>query len=270
MNEELIQEIISIIKDKVDIDFENYKINTILRRLRQRISILNFNSIDEYYKYFIENLDKETKILSEYFLIKTTEFFREPVYFYYFQKLAKDLISSKRNFIKILCIGCSSGEEPYSIAMILSEKRSKNPRFDFQIDAFDVDPDTISEAKKAIYVEEALNNVPHKFIKKYFHKLGDRYKLDTTDFEKNISFYVMDIFKMKSSFQGILQYNFIFARNIFLYIKEHQTTKLFEKIIPMLEKGGYLILGSAELPPKKYAYFFKQICPGIKIFKFVA
>jgi len=267
MNEELIKKIISIIKEKVDIDFDNYKINTILRRLRQRTTILGFVSLEDYYKYLIKNLDKEAKILSEYFLINTTEFFRDPMYFYYFNYLVKKMIRSNTMFIKILSIGCSSGEEPYSIAMILNERKSKCPELEYQIDAIDIDSEAIMEAKKAVYWEDAVKNVPYNYLKKYFHQTENKYKLIHSYFDKNISFYVRDIFKLKSLVQGLLQYNFIFARNIFFYFKENKNIELFDRIIKMLDKGGYLILGSSEQLLKEHAPLFKQVCPGIKIFE---
>ena len=267
MNEELIKKIISIIKERIDIDFENYKINTILRRLRQRITILGFVSLEDYYKYLIKNLDKETRILSEYFLINTTEFFRDPMYFYYFNYLVKKMIRSNTDFIKILSIGCSSGEEPYSIAMILNEKKTKHPELEYQIDAIDIDPEAISEAKKAVYMEDTLKNVPYNYLKRYFNQSENKYELITSYFEKNISFYILDIFKINSLIRGILQYNFIFARNIFFYFKEEKNMELIEKIIKILDKGGYLILGSSEQLLKEKDSLFQQVCPGIKIFK---
>ncbi len=75
MNEEIVKKIINIINDKTDIDFNRYKINTILRRLRQRMSVKGFKCIEDYYEYLIENLDQELDILIKYFLINTSEFF---------------------------------------------------------------------------------------------------------------------------------------------------------------------------------------------------
>ncbi len=268
MNEKIIYQIVELIKKHRGIDFSQFRTPTILRRLRQRMGILEYTSLEEYFKYLTANLEKELNILVDYFLINTTEFFRDPLYFYYFEYLAKRLANLGSAFIKILSIGCASGEEPYSCAMILNEIKTKHPHLEFQIDALDIDTEALKEAKTGIYFDYSVKNIPYYYLSKYFVITQSRYKIITSYFEKNISFYPKDIFTTCLSFGGIFKYNFVFVRNILLYFKEKKQQELFAKIMLTLEHGGYLVLGSSEHIITRYEKFFEQVCKGIKIFRF--
>ncbi len=264
--ENILFSIISLIKEKKGIDFFQYKINTILRRLRQRISVLELDSFEEYYKY-LKNNENEIEIITNYFLINTSEFFRDPLYFYYFENIVKKLINTGVRYIKILSIGSSSGEEPYTCAMILNEKKKKNPEFDYHIDAVDVDKEAIEEALKGEYLECVIQNIPYYYLKKYFIKTDSGWKLITDKFKENIYFYSQDILKSDFFFRGSFKYDFIFIRNVLLYFKEDQTEILFKKVLNVLDENGYILLGTSENLPHKYENYFYQLCKGIKIFK---
>ncbi len=268
MNEKIIHEIVKLIKQHRGMDFSQYRIPTILRRLRQRMGILEYDSLEDYFTYLVTNLEEELTILVDYFLINTTEFFRDPLYFYYFEYLAKRLANLGTTFLKILSVGCASGEEPYSCAMILNEIKTKHPHLEFQIDALDIDKEALKEAKTGIYFDYSVKNIPYYYLSKYFVITQSRYKIVTSYFEKNISFYPKDILTTHLSFGGLFKYNFVFVRNILLYFKEKKQQELFGKIMLALEQGGYLILGSSEHIVGKYENFFQQVCKGIKIFRF--
>ncbi len=265
---EIIDKIICKIKEKKGIDFSQYKINTIFRRIKQRYHILNIQSIEDYFDFFQKNFDKETDILINYFFINTSEFFRNPIYFYYFEYLAKSMINRGIKFIKILSLGCSSGEEPYSIAIILNEQKTRHPDFDFHIDALDIDKEAIKEAKKAVYFKESIENIPLYVLEKYFVKAEDKYKLSTNFFNDKIHFDLKNILEIDTIKQtGIFSYDFVFARNIFLYFKHEEVKKLLKKIITLLNKDGFLILGDSELIIDKYKNYFSQVCKGMKIYR---
>ncbi len=268
MNEEIVGQIIEIIRQKRGMDFSEYRTPTILRRLRQRMRVMGCSSLEEYFAYLLSHMEEEIDILVDYFLINTTEFFRDPLYFYYFEYLAKKMANLGSTFIKVLSIGCASGEEPYSCAMILNEIKTKHPHLDFQIDAIDVDAEAIEEARGGIYFDYSIKNIPSYYLSKYFVITHSKYKIVTSYFDKNISFYHKDIFTTHLSFGGLFKYNFVFVRNILLYFRESRQRELFTKIMLTLEQGGYLVLGSSEHIVGRYERLFEQACKGIKIFRF--
>ncbi len=255
------------IKKEKSINFNEYKKTTIIRRLRHRLLSLGLKDFKEYFQYFLDNKNNEIKILTQLFLINTTEFFRDPLYFYYFEILAKNKINLGKNYLKILSIACSSGEEVYSIAMLLNEIKEKNQNFDYKIFAIDIDPDAIKEAKNAVYSEYSLKNIPYKFLKKYFLRSEDRFYLKKDFFEDHINFKEYDILDNNFPIEGIFKFDFIFCRNVLIYLNSKMRDKIFSKIIDLIEYNGYLILGHNEYINQIFIHEFEPIAPYLRIFK---
>ncbi|MDQ7033138.1 MAG: CheR family methyltransferase [Desulfonauticus sp.] len=266
---ELIEKILDLIKQEKGIDFAKYKINTIFRRIRQRALILNFSSLEKYYAFLKKNSAQEVDILVNYLLINTSEFFRDPLYFYYFEQLAKDMINKGNKFMKVLSIGCAAGEEVYSIAMLLNEQKKKYPDFDFFIQGIDYDQDVLEDAEKGIYLRESLKNVPICFFEKYFTLYKERYKFNTSFFKGKISFEkknVLEIDCLKT--RGIFFYDFIFIRNILIYFNPKEIEKLFYKLIHLISDNGIIVLGCSEIVTDKFLHYFDLVCAGVKIYRF--
>ena len=186
----VIKFIISAIKKHTGHDFSKYKYNTIIRRIEHRMAVHKINVMTEYYNY-IKTYKDEINILFKNILIGVTSFFRDTDAFnslkeQIFNKL-KDKASNEQ--FRIWIPGCSTGEEVYSIAIIIEEcMEVLDKYFDFQIFATDLDDFSIEIARKGIYKENILTSVSEEQIKKYFSYEDNLFKVKKTNKGKNYIF----------------------------------------------------------------------------------
>ncbi|KAA0258228.1 methyltransferase domain-containing protein [Deferribacter autotrophicus] len=269
--QKIVEKILKIIQNEKNIDFTKYKFNTIFRRINHRLIMLGFKNILMYYNYLIKNVDKEIDVLVNLFLINTSEFFRDPLYFYIFDNLVNTLLKKGENYIKVLSIGCSTGEEVYTIFMILNEYREKNKNFEFKIVGVDLDEDAIIQANKATYSKSSIKNVPHSFVEKYFIKKNDSYIFNKELIPKDcITFIDENILEGKTrKIVGAFKYDFVFCRNLLIYLDKELQNELIKKITEILATNGYFIQGKSEYINKKYSKYFKEISSGVRIYKYL-
>ncbi|BAI80677.1 conserved hypothetical protein [Deferribacter desulfuricans SSM1] len=263
-----VSKILEEIRHERNIDFSQYKKNTILRRLNQRMIVLNIYKIKEYYEYFLKNKEEINKLL-ELFFINTTEFFRDPLYFYYFESICNNMIKSGTNYIKVLSVGCSSGEEVYTIAMILNELKEKNKEFNFHITAIDIDKNAIDDAKKAIYNDYSISNLPFYYLNKYFTVNNNFFHFNSQLLPEGcLSFKHLNILNNEQILNGMLKFDFIFCRNVLIYLNKDNQLVILKNLIDLLDSDGYLILGRNEHLHLDLEPLFKQICKHIRIYAF--
>lgn len=160
------------------VDFSLYKNSTIQRRIERRMAALKIVNMSNYYKYLLENAE-EADLLFQDILINVTSFFRDEEAFASLKEILKKAIEEKKDKnIRIWIPGCSTGEEPYSIAIILSELlENKVADYKIQIFATDLDESVTSICRKARYPEAAIINVDRNIVKKYFTVKNDEYEV---------------------------------------------------------------------------------------------
>lgn len=243
-NQELAKEferVIEVVSRFSDIDFTAYKPNTIFRRIERRIAINKMSGMEEYLDYLLSS-DEEKRLLCSDLLIGVTSFFRDEDAFKSLgEKVIQPLVKSKRS-IRIWSIACSTGEEAYSIAILICEymeKLNKNP--DVKIFATDTDCDSIAAAQKGIYNEGSLNTMGDEIIGKYFDKKEYGYTV-TEKIRKMIVFAKHNLFK-DAPFSKL---DLVVCRNMFIYVKPEVQLKAFESFYQLLNESGYLFLGSSE------------------------
>jgi len=150
------------LKERHGIDFGNYKTPTILRRLKRRMAATGVKGIAEYSRYVEENPEEYRQVINA-FLIKVTEFFRDGELFEYLKtEILPELVSeaSKNGEqLRIWSAGCATGEEAYTLAILLSEVLGEEAgRFDARIFATDVDEEAVNFARHGVYPASALSN----------------------------------------------------------------------------------------------------------------
>ncbi|GJQ63224.1 MAG: chemotaxis protein CheR [Melioribacteraceae bacterium] len=233
---------ILILREYTGIDFSNYKENTIIRRLERRVSINRFQEIDQYIS-FLQVSDKEKEVLSREVLIGVTQFFRDPDAFSSLrEKVIKSLMTNKKKVIRVWSAGCSTGEEVYSLAILLQEmKHLLNLDIQIKIFATDVDKSAIDIASLGIYPESGVADLDPEYFTKYFHKVENGYKV-VEDIRNMIVFATHNILK-DPPFSKL---DLLVCRNLFIYLKPDVQSRILSMFYYSLNSQGFLFLGSSE------------------------
>jgi len=242
LNENLdtLTKIILILRNYGGIDFSFYKDTTILRRLERRLSINRYQNLEEYLE-FLKDSDKEKETLQRELLIGVTRFFRDVEAF---DSLRTKVFPSwkGKSSIRIWSAGCSTGEEVYSLAILLNEFfENENHSVDIKIFATDVDRNSIEYAGKGFYPDSVVADLEPMLLTKYFIRKENGYQIND-QIRKMIVFATHNLLK-DSPFSRI---DLIVCRNLFIYIRPEIQTKLLSMFYYSLNTDGYLFLGNSE------------------------
>jgi chemotaxis protein methyltransferase CheR len=175
-----------------------------------------------------------------------TLFFRDRLPFDAFEKtMPPELIRSRRGRgrIRIWCAACSSGQEPYSLAMILDEKRHELAGIDVEILATDISERVLEQARNGIYSQfEVQRGLPIKLLMKHFTQVEMRWKINPALGEK-ISY---KPFNLLNPFRQLGMFDIIFCRNVLIYFNEITKRDILRRFSEIMEPDSYLVLGGAE------------------------
>ncbi|MFP4527214.1 MAG: chemotaxis protein CheB [Candidatus Kapaibacterium sp.] len=243
-HEDAYSKILSLIRSESGTDFTYYKPNTIIRRIERRMSINQIDNIEEYVDYLMQS-SSEIGTLYKEILIGVTKFFRDTEVF----EVVKESIiprifteNSERKVIRVWDVGCSTGEEAYSLAIMFREHMDKiNSYYDIKIFATDIDRDSIEYASAGVYPASILTDVSEEHIKKYFTKKNDMFQVSET-IRQMVIFATHNIIK-DPPFSKI---NMISCRNLLIYLKPSLQKKVLSAFRFSLVSGGYLLLGTSE------------------------
>ncbi|TFF90721.1 MAG: PAS domain-containing protein, partial [Promethearchaeota archaeon] len=239
-----VQEIFNLIKTKTKHDFSVYKENTMLRRIERRMAINHINKVSDYIKY-IEEYPHELDVLFKEFLIGVTNFFRDKEAFKVLEQKIIPLLFQNNKLkkkIRVWVPGCSTGEEAYSIAILLQEYIEKfNSDIEIQIFATDIDDTAIERGRLGIYPDNIAADVPADHLKKYFVLEGNRFQIKKK-IRDNIVFAVQNVIK-DPPFSKV---DLISCRNLLIYLNAEIQKKLLVLFHYSLNTGGFLFLGNSE------------------------
>ena len=265
-----LQKIFILIRTVTGHDFSLYKKNTIFRRIERRMYVHQINTIDEYVNYLRES-EREVSILFKELLIGVTSFFRDPEAFLLLkEKYLPNLLQSKPDGyqFRIWVPGCSSGEEVYSIAIIVQECLEVLGRnLDVQLFGTDLDEQAISVARAGIYLNSISIDVGPKRLEKFFTKVDDHYQIRKS-IREMVVFAEQNVIKDPP----FTKLDMLCCRNLLIYFGP----TLQEKLLPIfhysLKPGGILLLGTSEnigrfaeqftLLDKKWKIFERRTDPG--------
>ena len=240
-NIDAMSKIILILRDYCGIDFSYYKENTITRRLERRVGINRFNTLQEYMMFLSES-DKEKETLFRELLIGVTRFFRDQEAFDVLMDKVLPTLEYSKKTLRIWSTGCSSGEEVYSIAMMLEEYISQN-KLDctFKIFASDIDRYALEIAGQGLYPESIIADVQPEWLSKYFTRKENGYLINES-IRKKIVFATHNLLK-DPPFSKL---DLLICRNLFIYLKPEMQKKVLSMFYYSLNEKGYLFMGSSE------------------------
>jgi two-component system, chemotaxis family, CheB/CheR fusion protein len=239
-----VRKIFIVLRSRTGHDFSQYKKNTIIRRIERRMAV---NQIDSYRNYlrYLRNNPVEVDTLFKDLLIGVTSFFRDEEAFAVLEHNVIPEIFRDRpteNDVRVWVCGCSTGEEAYSIAMLLREYALDNGhRHRLQVFATDIDQQSIEKARQALYPDNIAADVSRQHLERFFIAEGDKYRVND-DIRDMVIFATQNVAK-DPPFSRI---NLISCRNLLIYLD----AELQRKIIPLfhyaLKAEGFLFLGTSE------------------------
>jgi chemotaxis protein methyltransferase CheR len=218
-------------------------------RLQKRLRKLGLGSFATYCEYLFssEGMEKELTFMIDEVTTNKTDFFREPAHFRFLaESVLPDLTRSRRR-LTIWSAGCSSGEEPYTLAMVLSAHAERFPGFEFLVLATDISTSVLSKAEKAIYDEDRIVPVPAEFKRKYLLRSKDKTKKIVRivpQLRSHVRFRRLNFMDRDFGFREPI--DVIFCRNVIIYFDKPTQEKLLNRFCRQLAPGGYVFMGHSE------------------------
>ncbi len=239
-----LKNILQLLAKKKSVDFSHYKMNTIKRRILRRMLIHKIKTL-KHYTVFLTQKSNEVEMLYQDLLINVTDFFRDTETFRYLKTtLLPQLLKRKApgETMRIWVVACATGEEVYSIAMMLLEILDhKTKDIPFQIFASDLSAEAIAEARIGEYTVPQLKNVSPKRIQRFFEKTKDKYRISKA--LRNICVFAQHNILRDPPFSRM---DFISCRNLLIYMDAPAQKKIIETFHYSLNNDGCLLLGKSE------------------------
>lgn len=252
------------LKKGTGIDFSHYKQSSVMRRVERRLGLYNMPDLRSYIRYMEEN-PSEIGLLQKDLLIGTTHFFRDAQAFETLKQNVLPLVFKNKGEdkeIRIWVAGCSTGEEAYTLAILLHEVMEKlDEPFSAKIFATDLDKESIDFASQGIYPERLVSGLPPELLKRYFVNIHDAYHV-RKDIRKMVVFAQHNILKDPP----FINLDVISCRNMLIYFQAEMQRKVLSLFHFALNPNGFLFLGPSETIGK-LSNLFSMFDPKWNIFR---
>ncbi len=236
----------ALLNKRFSIDFTHYKPTTIIRRIQRRMGIRQVTELDDYLRLMRKD-SEEIAALYKDLLIGVTKFFRDPETFQVLKEkvipqLFEQALNRSQTELRVWVAGCSTGEEAYSLAMLLSEyQQTTDYSLPIKVFATDIDKKAIEIAGVGYYPESIVADVDVEYLSKYFEKRAPGYQV-----KRNIR--EMVVFAMQNLIKDppFTKVDLISCRNLLIYLQPVLQQKVLSVFNYALQKEGHLLLGSSE------------------------
>lgn len=256
--------ILAFLKSRIGHDFRAYKQGTLGRRIARRMELHHLKTMPEYLSFMRENED-EANLLFKDLLIGVTAFFRDPeAYVAFEQKVIIPLVESKDNDqpIRVWIPGCATGEEAYSIAILLVENLEKtNKHCNIQIFASDIDETALSHGRAGLYPENIEANVSETRLQRFFSKEDHSYRI-----KKSLRELVTFASQNLISDPPFSKLDLISCRNLLIYLSAEVQSKVLALFHFALRENGHLFLGHSETSSQQ-ENLFKPLAKKWRIYQ---
>ena len=235
--------LIERILTETGLDFRQYKRATLERQLQRRMSALRLNSIDDYFAHVDKDPD-ELEVVQRSFLISVTSFFRDEEAFEALGKVLDNIIkqAEQSGSIRIWVPACATGEEVYTIAIMLAERLGATLRgFNVKIFATDINELNLDVARQGVYVDAAVENLTPEVLSTYFDLEANKYRIKK--WVRDMCMFARHDLVKDPSF---LRMNLVSCRNLMIYLNNPLQDQLVNNFHYALNPGGYLFLGKSE------------------------
>ena len=246
LSEQTFQRFRALIYEKTNINMRESKHILVSNRLRKRIVALNLAGYDEYYRYLTESENRERELPHFVAAVSTNEtyFFREINHFNALNESILPELFRGRKRIRIWSAGCSSGEEPDTLRIVLEEAKGSLWEGEAEIVATDISGEAIAKAREGVYRERSLRFVPEQILKRYFVPQGGGMFAVSEKLRKSVDFRVHNLLKEESPEK---RFDLIFCRNVMIYFDKPTQKRLADEYFAaVLDSRGYLCIGHSE------------------------
>jgi chemotaxis protein methyltransferase CheR len=243
-----------MILKKLGLDCSYYREGYLRRRLELRMRARGMKSYWDYVKLLRTNSNEYEGLIKD-LTVNYTKFFRDPDVFTYFRNtILTDLLEKKKN-IRIMSAGCSSGEEPYTLSIILNEVLgSKISDYIVSIYAIDIDGKSLTKAVSGVYEENEISDIGKPYLDKHFTQKEKIYQVKD-NVKRLVHFGKADLTQALTH----RWLDVIFCRNVFIYFDKPAQAKILTRFHEALQSDGYLIIGKSEIIPNEVRNKFKLI-----------
>ncbi len=239
-----------LVYDRTNITLKEHKITLLSNRLRKRLRALALNDFDDYYRLLTDDGNSEEHVhFLEAVTTNETYFWRTT---HNFDMLREDILPELiREFrgqtLRLWSAGCSSGEEPYNIAIELTEGMKKSGVFSFEILATDISRRMVEFARAGRYSGRKIEKIPQPILNRYFRPVEERagYHVVRDDLKEKIRFELQNLFEDGPAWQAGGMHC-IFCRNVMIYFDRKDQEQLVQRFYDALRPGGFLIVGHSE------------------------
>ncbi|HWU40463.1 MAG TPA: CheR family methyltransferase, partial [Candidatus Acidoferrum sp.] len=256
--------ILQIVRSRTGQDFRYYKKGTLNRRIQKRMNLHGLGKVEDYVRYLRENSD-EVPLLFKDLIVRVTQFFRDKEAFEALRKkvLPEYLEGVPEDYVfRAWAPGCGTGEEAYSIAMILAEcSREMKKNLRFQIFGSDIDAEAIQSARTGAYMDNIGMDVGPERLKRFFNTEGNVHRLKK-EIRESIIFAVQDLIKDPP----FTKLDFLSCRNLLIYLEPELQERLMGLFNYSLKTEGILFLGTSETVGR-YTDLFSVVDRRWKIFR---
>ena len=252
--EDMLRGILAQVSRQASIDFRPYKTSTILRRIGRRMTATRNRTMQDYAEFLKLHPDEIGELVRS-FLINVTQFFRDPDAFAYLKSdILPRLITQARERDRVLrfwTAGCASGEEPYSLAMLLVDMLGAEfLEWSVKIFATDLDEAAINFARRGLYSENLLKGIPAEYLDRFFERVDHTYRISKA-LRQMVIFGQQDLGR-SAPFPRI---NLVSCRNVLIYFTPELQEYVLNQFAFSLSPDGYLFLGKAETVRPTQPYY---------------
>lgn len=248
LSDELYEKFVRLIYMRTGIFYDINKKYYVQKRLEKRAEHLNIELLSEYF-YLLKYTNDQAEFdkLVNDLTVNETYFFRD---FPQLRNFAEDvlpvIVKEKRDSkkIKVWSAACSTGEEPYTLSIILNEMLDNPEEWEVQILASDINTEVLEYAKTGLYESRSVKDVPQEYLDKYFTKYDDRY-LVNMDVRKTVAFKRINLIS-ENDMSNVCGYDFIFCRNCLIYFDDESRKNVVNSLYEALNPGGFIFLGHSE------------------------
>lgn len=258
-----IERILGVVKTRTGLDFSYYKRNTMVRRIERRFSMAQVNDYEEYLQ-FVQGQPREAEQLSKDLLINVTRFFRDPdVFTFLGDRVIPEIVSRipERGTLRVWSVGCASGEEAYSVAMLIEEAiRARSRAIEYKVFATDLHRESIDFAGNGMYPASIAADVPPNLVERYMIRQGDTVQI-RREVRERVVFARQNLLK-DPPFTKI---DLVICRNLMIYLQPAAQRKALALFYFGLNPHGVLLLGHSE-SCGEFASAFEPVDAALRIF----
>lgn len=237
-----------LLYSRTGIQIKESKIEFLSRKVYLRMKEIDIESVDDYIRYLVfDKTGMEQEDFVDLVVINETYFFRDYQLMRFFGEEILPIMvkekGSKRN-ISILSAGCSTGDEPYTLAIILREMLDDVSEWNLRIDAADISRKVLDTARKGLYTSHALREIPELYRNRYFEKTGESYQL-VPALIGMVNFRRVNLFD-PLQMAALYRYDVVFCRNVLIYFDSESRTRVLEHLYDAMNPSGFIFLGPGE------------------------